>query len=77
MKRRIAQALRGMADKLDPPPPPRPALRTFRLTEPVFSPEQVARIGKQMAEVMRTRPKFNPPVLPSPPPAPPAPRRLR
>lgn len=77
MKRRIAHALRSMADRLDPPPPPALAPRTFRLTEPVFSPEVVARIGKQMAAMRKARPKFNVPVLPSPPPAPPAPRRLK
>jgi hypothetical protein len=76
MKQRIANALRSMADRLDPPPPPALAPQTFRITEPVFSPEQVARIGKQIAEVMKNRPKLNIPVLPSPP-APPAPRRLK
>jgi hypothetical protein len=36
-----------------------------------------ARIGKQVAAQLNARPKLNIPVLPSPPPAPPAPRRLK
>lgn len=78
MKQRIAEALRSMANRLDPPPPPPISLnRTFRIDLPVFSPEVAERIGKRMAEVMKTRPRLNVPVRPSPPPAPPAPRRLK
>ena len=55
MKHCIAEALRSMADTLDPPPPP-PVInlnRTFRIDPPVFSPEVAARIGKQMAALMK------------------------
>jgi len=76
MKYRFAETLRSIADRIDPPPPidiPTPP----RLVMPVISAEVAARIGKRMAEMMKTRPKLNTPVLPSPPPAPPAPRRLK
>lgn len=76
MKQRIAQALRSMADRIDPPPPPViPA--PIEIVMPVFSPEVLARIGKRMADAMKARPRLKVPVLPSPPPAPPAPRRLK
>ncbi|HEY2086270.1 MAG TPA: hypothetical protein VGH54_09625 [Mycobacterium sp.] len=54
MKHRIAAALRGMADRLDPPPPP-PIRITAppRLVMPVFPPEVAARIGKQMAALKK------------------------
>lgn len=56
MKRRIAEALRSMANKLDPPPPPItiniPA--PPRLVMPVISLEAAARIGKRVAEAMKT-----------------------
>lgn len=76
MRRRIAEALRSLADRLDPPPPPViPAPPRFVM--PVISNEVAARIGKRMAEAMKARPQLKVPVLPSPPPPPPAPRRLR
>lgn len=78
MKHRIAQALRSVANRIDPPPPVDVRIPPqIRINMPVISPEQAARIGKRMAEVMKTRPKLNIPVLPSSPPAPPAPRRLK
>lgn len=56
MKARIAEALRSMADRLDPPPPPIsihiPAPPRFVM--PVISPEVAAEIGKRMAALMKT-----------------------
>lgn len=77
MKRRIAEALRSMADRLDPPPPPPKISAPPRFEMPLISPEVAARIGKRMADAMKGRPQLKVPVLPHPPPAPPAPRRLR
>ena len=57
MKRRIAQALRSIATRLDPPPPNIVINISAppRIAMPVFSPEAAARIGKQMAQMMRTK----------------------
>lgn len=51
MKRRIAEALRSMADRLDPPPPVIPAPPRFVM--PVVSNEVAAQIGKRMREAMK------------------------
>lgn len=79
MKRRIAHSLRSMADRLDPPPPPITINipKPPQFVMPVISPEVAAEIGRRMREMTKAMPKFNFPVLPSPPPAPPAPRRLK
>lgn len=54
MKHRIAEALRSMADRLDPPPPVIKFPAPPRLVMPVISPEVAARINKRMADLMKT-----------------------
>lgn len=53
MRRCIAQALRSMADRLDPPPPIIHINMPPRFVMPVISNEVAAQIGKRMREMMK------------------------
>jgi hypothetical protein len=52
MKHRIAEALRSLADRIDPPPPP-VTINITPPTMPIISPEVAAAIGKRMREMMK------------------------